>query len=430
MKMLIQHNVLDIFSYNVADDELFIRRNNLEQGLTEITKKDYLSKCGAWSLSEESHDRFVAMIRRLMVNQEENEGQYALDREDVRQRILCRYKAIRDKDGHLSYVVGQMEDLNFVYDTMHKTIVQQNDYIKLIQTLTMSFETVLYADLSNFTYQVLRASEAAASVAELSPSLRDFARLLVSSVVKPNYRDRLEQFVNLYTLPGRLVGQQFLSMDFETENLGWTRVRIVPAQSDKEGRITHVIVTTECSDPYGTGAVYQRQISDIDGLTGLLTRQAGEALINQRLRDENLYAFCIFDCDNFKQVNDTMGHMVGDKLISRLGQALLEAFPDQVCMRLGGDEFVVFLTGEEVRRSIASVTGGTELLRGFKERIAAIQIPEMLGSFVTMSGGVAISDGSSIYTFDTLYAMADKALYQSKRIRNGQITFAKTSRYR
>lgn len=88
-----------------------------------------------------------------------------------------------------------------------------------------------------------------------------------------------------------------------------------------------------------------------DYLTGALTRQ-GLYEWYDRQEGNIVLQFMFMDLDNFKSVNDTYGHNIGDELLKAVARILAECMPEAVCARLGGDEFVVVVVGREDRESM------------------------------------------------------------------------------
>ena len=94
--------------------------------------------------------------------------------------------------------------------------------------------------------------------------------------------------------------------------------------------------------------VYKRSLANLnfkashDELTGAYNRSGYELLLSSI--DLGSTTMMLFDVDNFKTINDTYGHEVGDKVLTRLVQVLKKnfRFDDYIC-RIGGDEFVVFI---------------------------------------------------------------------------------------
>lgn len=84
-------------------------------------------------------------------------------------------------------------------------------------------------------------------------------------------------------------------------------------------------------------------LSENDSLTGLLNRNAAEKFIEKYSKSKELLAMFIIDFDNFKQLNDTLGHMKGDEALIEISNKLKSLFRHNECIsRLGGDEFMIF----------------------------------------------------------------------------------------
>jgi diguanylate cyclase (GGDEF)-like protein len=126
----------------------------------------------------------------------------------------------------------------------------------------------------------------------------------------------------------------------------------------------------------------------------------------------------MFDIDHFKAVNDTYGHLVGDRVLRAVAAACRRVIREgDVLVRYGGEEFLVLLpgagptdvaeVGERIRRAVEE----TVVLDG-EQRIA-----------ITISlGGTTYSDASA--TPDTLVAAADQALYEAKEAGRNRVLVA------
>lgn len=153
-----------------------------------------------------------------------------------------------------------------------------------------------------------------------------------------------------------------------------------------------------------------REIASRDALTGLLNRGALEEAIDKRLKtmtDMDCCALFIVDLDNFKAVNDNLGHQAGDRLLARAAGILSGMFrATDIVGRLGGDEFVVFLNGNLTEDMIKS-----------KGQAICDQLQFALGVsaeiVVTASVGIHLAMGGE--GFDFLYHSADLALYKAKK---------------
>lgn len=163
----------------------------------------------------------------------------------------------------------------------------------------------------------------------------------------------------------------------------------------------------------------ERQIEELklltktDSLTGVLNKRAGMELLDKVIRnceDKSSKVTIVFlDIDNFKEVNDTYGHVEGDRLLQRLAKLIESTIrkTDSV-FRCGGDEFViVFSEGnlEEVRKVCNRMTN----------RIKAYNKTGILPYKIGISYGIAQYNKSLYNTPKELIDMADREMYKQKR---------------
>ena len=140
----------------------------------------------------------------------------------------------------------------------------------------------------------------------------------------------------------------------------------------------------------------------------LLRDRFGQALIDAG-RNKELLALLFLDLDNFKQINDTVGHAVGDTVLRQVAQCFVSAVrAGDTVSREGGDEFLILLP--RVTR-VADAGIVAEKLIAALGRIAPVE-----GSSVTLSASIGISvypvDGNDI---DILINRADEAMYAAKK---------------
>ena len=146
-----------------------------------------------------------------------------------------------------------------------------------------------------------------------------------------------------------------------------------------------------------------------DPLTRLLNRSAFQQLLEtemrQRRRGDRHQALLVMDIDNFKSVNDRLGHLGGDMALERLS-GVINAAKRNVdhAGRLGGDEFAILLPG----------TGALEAL-AFAERIRSRLSSSFDGTAaqITLSIGIAAAPEHGVIPEDLLHA-ADEAMYSAK----------------
>ncbi len=155
-----------------------------------------------------------------------------------------------------------------------------------------------------------------------------------------------------------------------------------------------------------------RHLANHDALTGLANRKLfeeklQEALVSARAHEKMLATFFL-DLDGFKQINDSLGHDMGDVVIKEVAQRLKHSLrgTDTVA-RLGGDEFTVILP-EIPSESVA--------IRVAEKIIAAVTQPLIIGDrqlHITLSLGISLYPDHG-ETLETLVKSADQAMYQAK----------------
>jgi diguanylate cyclase (GGDEF)-like protein len=158
-----------------------------------------------------------------------------------------------------------------------------------------------------------------------------------------------------------------------------------------------------------------RYLVDHDPLTGLLNRRAYEAILTDHLSRGNRYghegAVMMLDLDEFKQVNDTLGHSAGDDLIVRVAKALASRLRDSdTVARLGGDEFAVLLPKGATAEAKAVAAALLDTIRS--ERSARGRNGRARP--VSASIGVAPLSGVTHITAEQALINADLAMYDAK----------------
>ena len=155
------------------------------------------------------------------------------------------------------------------------------------------------------------------------------------------------------------------------------------------------------------------QLAQYDALTGLANRTLFQDRLAQAIarahRSERRIALLFLDLDRFKEINDTLGHETGDRVLQEAGARLRRSLREgDSVARLGGDEFTVILEDVESAEQVHEVA--KKLLRAFAEPMAF----SGRDLFVTLSIGIALypRDGDDA---DTLLKHADTAMYQAKK---------------
>jgi diguanylate cyclase (GGDEF)-like protein len=159
---------------------------------------------------------------------------------------------------------------------------------------------------------------------------------------------------------------------------------------------------------------HQAHHDELTGLSNrkLLVRRTNDALA-QAARTQTVVGFLLLDLDRFKEVNDTLGHPVGDRLLRFLAQRLTHSVrPGDLVARLGGDEFAVLLP------SVKEASAAREVAARLRAAVAEPIRMDGITFDIEASVGIALypDDGTG---FEALLQHADVAMYLAKERRTG-----------
>ena len=200
----------------------------------------------------------------------------------------------------------------------------------------------------------------------------------------------------------------------------------ISAVTDETGKITHFVGThfditeRKLAEERINALAFYDQLTDLPNRT-LLQDRLTQALA-QCARTSNYGALLFIDLDNFKTLNDTKGHEMGDLLLKEVATRLRQCIREvDTAARLGGDEFVVVLSNLGQIRKVAAAT--TEAIA--EKILRAIAQPFKVGRLdhqCSASIGVALFHGRQTST-DELMRQADLAMYRAKAAGRNQVRF-------
>ena len=227
--------------------------------------------------------------------------------------------------------------------------------------------------------------------------------------------DMILQFIDFSTLEERMKGHDTIVAVFRGKVSGWCKVRFIRVHSEADEKLRYVLYAVECIDEEKKKENQLVYLSQTDLMTGIYNRGFGEKTISELLEKERKGLFCLFDIDKFKNVNDKYGHIVGDKVLIAVAEALKSVQrPDDVIMRLGGDEFAAYFA------DVDSGEKASEIISHLFDEIAKIHIAPMANEISVSLGAVMYRSG---LTFDLIYKLADKGVYDSKNCKGNTYTF-------
>lgn len=232
--------------------------------------------------------------------------------------------------------------------------------------------------------------------------------------------DEQDKVINLMSsdyMKGRL--QTEGSYTFDTgmidDNGNYSRKRVTIQSYDRENQTLFIMrkdITKEYlrqKEQQQTLMIAQR-MANTDPLTKLYNRKGAYTEIENRLLNikDEMDAFIIIDLDNFKVVNDRLGHSQGDELLEKVAKTLKDNFrKTDIIARLGGDEFIIYM--KDIKRKKTVVNAVEKLL----SKLQLECLRENGNIQVSASAGIALVPFDGIH-FEDLYVKSDKALYISK----------------
>lgn len=285
-------------------------------------------------------------------------------------------------------------------------------------------EAALFASEPFFPQLTVYYGARESSLAEQSKSLRQKLAMVTAAAV-------LLSLALLYVMMDRFVVRRIVALHAHAREIGEGNldVELTSESQDEIGSLVRAFGSMSTKLQKSDERI--RRLAYHDGLTNLPNRRMFQQYLEQAIarsaRHDEVLGVLFLDIDNFKNINDSLGHHVGDQLLREMANRLSATIRrdeyvtrfdwpegDNVLARLGGDEFVVLLSN--LRDSFAPSKVATRILSSLEDAFT-LNDHEL---FVTTSIGIALSptDGQAA---DELLRNADLAMYHAKE--NGKNNF-------
>lgn len=323
----------------------------------------------------------------------------------------------------------QQEDILLCYVAKTGGEVQEDHMLRQMadQYIYRNCEGLIYLDASRDSYFLICRNEGASLFpADPSGSYSRMMRACIDSHVAPEDRDMVSEETKLDHVMEVLdrEGEHGIVCGVMDPDNGYLRKRFRYAYYDRRVRLIFLMctdITKEYREQHRQKECLRNALEHarIDSLTGLYNRQTIQKEIIRSLGDPLCpRAILLFmDLDNFKSINDTMGHRSGDQVLCRVADLFRRTLrASDLVGRIGGDEFVAFLTGAITEQE------GMDCARRLCDAVAGITEPGFDGLMLSCSigGAVCPRDGKD---YDTLFVKADTAAYEAKRLGRNQCVF-------
>ena len=238
--------------------------------------------------------------------------------------------------------------------------------------------------------------------------------------VKELYRSAEENFDTLYFKDGRVFERRTSPILQQTKLRGrvWSFQEITEGKQVQEelrrAKDDHEAILIKLQESLER----EKQLANTDGLTGLCNHrhffERAEHEFQTAVRYPHPLSFVMFDIDYFKQVNDTLGHAAGDRLLAEVAQiAAAQVRASDLVARYGGDEFIVALPYTSAQQALA-------VTERIQKSVAAISVDMVRSDHepfaITISIGIAeMRCKATDDNVERIIQRADDALYEAKR---------------
>ena len=290
-----------------------------------------------------------------------------------------------------------------------------------------------YRDVVNHISEVIFRTDADGRWTLLNPAWEGLTGYRVEETlgqamcefVDPGDRTEAEAFCAALLEGGSHAQSEEIRLHTRAGELRWVSV-YASAQCDAEGKVTAIFGTmTDISDRKRAEDEIRR-LAFFDSLTGLPNRTLLHDRLGQTLANTGrtgMHGAVLFiDLDNFKDINDTLGHAVGDNLLHQVAERMLASMREaDTLARLGGDEFVVILNDlhpDSAEAATQAEAVGRKLIDLFRP-------PFLLAGqdrHVTPSIGATLFSGHRLEVEDVL-KQADLAMYRAKNAGRNTVRF-------
>lgn len=379
-----------------ADEGLFT--------LIKMTPEDFAAKydsCYDRLLLPVVWENLQARIESSLESGEMLQIEYAVQREGAEEWHLLQ--AVILEKGKAPLLQGVITDITEVKKTFLQ-LEQEKQKLNVIAEMSgdMLFEYDIEKDIMDYT----RQREGLLNDVRIS---KDYAKVIKKTgYVHPDDAEALKQFCEELQMGKKHIYVE-LRKKYRDGRYHWIEIEGTTLY-DYEGKPLKVIGRTKNIDERKNKEEQLRLGMEKDSLTGLLNHQTVVNKINtrlQRMNPETANWLIIIDVDNFKQINDMNGHLVGDAVLCMVADEMKNSFQGSLLGRIGGDEFIAYVENmSQEKLEDVLVTLNSTMQDLYKDSDKNMK--------VSCSVGVAACNGRN-REYDNLFQWADYALYKVKQ---------------
>lgn len=406
-KILIESMNTVVFDYNPDNDIFTYTRRGTNGGLEEIVTANFIQNIRQTSvIHPEDIDSYIFKIGSVSMKPSAGKFECRIRRYQKEFRwCVANYISIADKQGHVYRIVGRVDDIQKEKDLFFK-IKQEEEYRNHCSNSSLLF--VYEFNLINDNFTVSYVSDKAKK--QFLPFRKYIFTEDTIENVHPDDRCKIDEAYSSQGLRNVVVSgkhEVILRYRILKKDGRWNWIETaIHLIRDLENQIKFIGYITDIND-----IKMLEERAQLDGVCGVLNRFASERMMKDIIEanKEKQYYLFICDIDNFKDINDTYGHMEGDNILRTIGNILKNNFTDQsVIGRLGGDEFFVLMYEETEDEKVKSIA------ENMLKDVGKIIIKGSHTGKISISIGISSSEYEG-KNFKKLYNVADEALYRAKK---------------
>lgn len=419
-----------ILTMTASDTYKAIRRVDLTTGKSDLiyfedhcVRQKEIGDWMTWVISQEKNvhpDDFAHLLWFLSLDhlKEMEDGVTYTENYRSAKKAENGYYRTYTTTASIEIVEGKRIALFTTIDTS-EVVNEQLEQKRILASAASIYVSMHLIDLRQDTLSVLNSADHISRiVGDKTTHVQELLNDTMRKLTDEQFLEPMMEFIDFQTLDERMKGINTITFEFLGNISGWCRARFIAVDYDEHGGLCRVLWVVENIDAEKRKSNQLLYLSETDLMTGIRNRGSGEAQIKKLLSENIGGTFYVMDVDDFKSINDSYGHGVGDRVLVEIASCLKNTFRESdIVMRLGGDEFAVFA------KDMVDKQAAKELLDRFFVRLEQMDIPELGQRKINMSVGAATNYEKDSVDFERLYRKADACAYQSKKEMGNTFTY-------
>lgn len=389
-------------------------------GIPELVENMPQSILDSGTVLAESKDEYLGLFKQLSDNVEK--CSCILQARAADGRILWNrltFTSIFDDEGNTAHAIGVLQDI-----TRERTIeLQQQRDARFLEMSSKDGNFYYEADLTNRRFLSGHEGHVQTYCKATTDNFDSVMKLLIDHKVYEEDRELVHSTTNVETLTGNFeTGILHTSIEYRRmvgDKPIWSECSL-RCFIDSETNNLHCIASIRNIHERKEKELLLQEKAQRDLSTGLYNKMTTQLLIqnltNFAPADKVCSSLLLIDLDDFKQINDTLGHASGDEVLYKVSQELASLFrQNDIVGRIGGDEFVVYMN------NIGNPDIASKKANQICEMFHQIRVDADPNYMISGTIGIAIfpEHGQS---FEELYKKADMALYHAKKCGKNDFT--------